>query len=250
MSSPAQSYPAAVLAGGEYAARIIGPADARSLVPAWRELALKAMEPNVFYEPDFVLAAEPAFAAPGRLQFLTINRGESLVFLLPFRTVGAGAMMIAEAFRHPYATTTAPLVAASDARQALHLWLSGGAAQIRVSGWRLQEMPQDGALWQAMMEDYLLERETLAMVLVLVDGEIGPTRLDLQMLEWVRANALPHVVIATKHDKVKSSRRQRRKRDLAEACRLQPQDGVWVSAAKGTGIDRLRGLVREWLAPG
>ncbi|MCB1476709.1 MAG: GNAT family N-acetyltransferase [Rhodobiaceae bacterium] len=152
MSSPAQSYPAAVLAGGEYAARIIGPADARSLVPAWRELALKAMEPNVFYEPDFVLAAEPAFAAPGRLQFLTINRGESLVFLLPFRTVGAGAMMIAEAFRHPYATTTAPLVAASDARQALHLWLSGGAAQIRVSGWRLQEMPQDGALWQAMME--------------------------------------------------------------------------------------------------
>ncbi|MCB1004021.1 MAG: YihA family ribosome biogenesis GTP-binding protein [Acidimicrobiales bacterium] len=129
--------------------------------------------------------------------------------------------------------------------------LGDGTALVDCPGYGYASAPAaTRARWQAMMEDYLLERETLAMVLVLVDGEIGPTRLDLQMLEWVRANALPHVVIATKHDKVKSSRRQRRKRDLAEACRLQPQDVVWVSAAKGTGIDRLRGLVREWLAPG
>ena len=58
---------------------------------------------------------------------------------------------------------------------------------------------------------------------------------------------LPHAVIATKHDKVKASKRDKRKKDLAEACLLHPADIVWVSAAKGTGIDRLRGLVREWL---
>ena len=98
-----------------------------------------------------------------------------------------------------------------------------------------------------MMEDYLLGREQLVMILVLVDGEIGPTKLDLQMLDWLRAEVLPHAVIATKHDKVKAAKRDKRKKDLAEACLLQPADIVWVSAAKGTGIDRLRGLVRGWL---
>ena len=44
------------------------------------------------------------------------------------------------------------------------------------------------------------------MILVLIDGEIGPTKLDLQMLEWLRSHERPFTVVATKHDKVKSSR--------------------------------------------
>lgn len=104
------------------------------------------------------------------------------------------------------------------------------------------------ASWQPMIERYLLEREQLEMVLLLVDGEIGPTKSDLQMLDWLRANVLPHSVIATKHDKVKSSKRDKRKQELAAACMLEPSDVVWVSAAKDTGIPRLRDLVRLWLA--
>jgi GTP-binding protein len=101
--------------------------------------------------------------------------------------------------------------------------------------------------WQAMAERYLLERDELAMTLVLVDGEIGPTKLDVQMLEWLRANELNHTVVATKHDKVKSSQRDKRTRELAAGCMLEPGDVVWVSAAKGTNLDRLGGLVRLWL---
>jgi GTP-binding protein len=104
------------------------------------------------------------------------------------------------------------------------------------------------AAWQPMIERYLLERERLEMILLLVDGEIGPTKSDLQMLDWLRANGLPHSVIATKHDKVKSSQRNKRERDLAAACMLDPGDIVWVSAAKDTGIAKLRDLVRLWLS--
>ncbi len=102
--------------------------------------------------------------------------------------------------------------------------------------------------WQAMIERYLLEREGLNMVIVLVDGAVGPTKLDVQMLDWLRANVIPHTVVATKHDKVKSSKRDRRKRDLAEGCMLEVGDVIWVSSVKGTGIERLRGLIRDWLA--
>jgi GTP-binding protein len=97
--------------------------------------------------------------------------------------------------------------------------------------------------WSSMIEGYLLEREELVMVFVLVDGEIGPTPLDVQMLEWLRYNDVPHTLVATKSDKVKSAKRQRRKRDLAEGCMLEQGDIVWVSASKNVGIERLRDLV-------
>lgn len=97
--------------------------------------------------------------------------------------------------------------------------------------------------WSSMIEGYLLEREELVMVFVLVDGEIGPTPLDVQMLEWLRYSDVPHTVVATKSDKVKSAKRQRRKRDLAEGCMLEQGDIVWVSASKNVGIERLRDLV-------
>ena len=58
-----------------------------------------------------------------------------------------------------------------------------------------------------MIEGYLLGRDELRMVAVLVDGEIGPTKLDVQLLDWLRTHDLPHTVIATKHDKVKSKAR-------------------------------------------
>ena len=102
--------------------------------------------------------------------------------------------------------------------------------------------------WQALVERYLLEREQLSMVAALVDGEIGPTKLDVELLDWLRANGLPHAVVATKHDKVKSSQRSRRAKELAAGCRLAPPDVVWVSAAKGTGVERLRSLVSLWLS--
>lgn len=104
--------------------------------------------------------------------------------------------------------------------------------------------------WGPMIERYLLGRDELRMVMVLVDGEVGPTKLDLQMLDWLRANQLPHTVIATKHDKVKSAKRAKRKRELAEACDLEQGDVVWVSAAKNVNIDRLRELVGMWLDVG
>ena len=61
------------------------------------------------------------------------------------------------------------------------------------------------------------------MVMVLVDGEVGPTALDQSMLEWLRSEGLPHQVIATKHDKVKAAQREKRKRQLAAA--LRPRAG-------------------------
>ena len=126
--------------------------------------------------------------------------------------------------------------------------MGGSAAVVDLPGYGFANAPaRVRATWQAMIEDYLLERDELVMIMVLVDGEIGPTKLDVQMLEWLQSHGLPHTVIATKHDKVKSSVRDKRKRELAAKCNLDPKQVVWVSASKNVGIDQLRTLVRNWL---
>lgn len=122
--------------------------------------------------------------------------------------------------------------------------LPGGGAIVDLPGYGYAAVPgRIKQSWQKMIEGYLLKRESLVNVFVLVDGEIGPTKLDVQMLTWLRENGVPHTVVATKHDKVKSSKRDTRKRELSAGCMLDPGDIVWVSATKGTGIETLRSLV-------
>ena len=101
--------------------------------------------------------------------------------------------------------------------------------------------------WQQMIEGYLLDREELVMVFVLVDGEIGPTKLDLQMLEWLRHHEVDHCVVATKADRVKATKRADRQAEVSTACMLEPADVLWVSATKGTGIETLRSRVTDLL---
>lgn len=118
--------------------------------------------------------------------------------------------------------------------------LPNGGTVVDLPGYGFAKVPgRERAGWQAMIEGYLLDREELDLVFVLVDGEIGPTKLDVQMLDWLRASEVPHTVVATKLDKVKPSRLATRKRDLAKGCQLDQGDIIWVSAAKGTGIEQL-----------
>lgn len=127
--------------------------------------------------------------------------------------------------------------------------LPDGATMVDCPGYGYAKVSKvQRASMATMIEGYLVGREPLRMVMVLVDGEIGPTALDVSMLEWLRSETLPHTVIATKHDKIKAKLREKRKREVAAGCDLLPSDIVWVSAAKNVGIDRLRDLVRLWLS--
>jgi GTP-binding protein len=94
--------------------------------------------------------------------------------------------------------------------------------------------------WRDMIEGYLLSRKSLCMVFVLVDAEVGSTKLDHQMVEWLRASDIPCRIVATKADQVKPSRQLAQRRDVAKNLGLEPQDIAWVSSLKGTGLVELR----------
>jgi CelD/BcsL family acetyltransferase involved in cellulose biosynthesis len=71
----------------------------------WRDLASRAIEPNVFYEPAFVLAAGPVFGTDTRAALVRTAAGK-LVGLFPGHP---GRLMVA-GWVHPYAPLGVPLV--------------------------------------------------------------------------------------------------------------------------------------------
>ena len=101
--------------------------------------------------------------------------------------------------------------------------------------------------WSSMAEGYLAHREPLRGVLHLLDGEIGPTGLDLQTADWLDGLGLPVTYVVTKADKVRPSRRGARRAELAAKLGTDRGTVHWTSATKGTGIGELRALVTALL---
>lgn len=56
--------------------------------------------------------------------------------------------------------------------------------------------------WGKMAEEYLSGREELVLSIQLVDSRHEPSALDRQLHEWLVYNEKPHIVVATKSDKL------------------------------------------------
>lgn len=57
--------------------------------------------------------------------------------------------------------------------------------------------------WQKMTADYILKREQLANVFVLVDSRIPPQNIDLEFINFLGQNCVPLSIVFTKIDKQK-----------------------------------------------
>ena len=102
--------------------------------------------------------------------------------------------------------------------------------------------------WKKMIEEYLMESDTIGAVILLIDSAVGPTKLDLQTIEWLDHIELPYRFVATKEDKVRSSKRGARKKDLVEKLGVEKKEVLWVSAMTGTGISELRSEITEFFS--
>ena len=57
--------------------------------------------------------------------------------------------------------------------------------------------------WGKMIERYLLEREKLCSVFLLIDSRIPPQEIDIEMINWLGEKQIPFILIFTKTDKMK-----------------------------------------------
>lgn len=76
--------------------------------------------------------------------------------------------------------------------------------------WYLVDLPGYGyaqtskdsrSRWLKMINDYMLKREALVNVFVLVDSRIPPMKIDLEFINFLGTNGIPLTIVFTKIDK-------------------------------------------------
>ncbi len=91
--------------------------------------------------------------------------------------------------------------------------------------------------WGKMAEEYLAERTELALCVQLIDSRHKPTALDIQLNEWLVHYQKPHIVVATKADKLSNNELRK---SLAETARVLSGSKIMTySASTGRGRDEL-----------
>lgn len=72
---------------------------------------------------------------------------------------------------------------------------------------------------RTIIEDYILEREQMTNLFVLIDCRLQPQKIDLEFMEWLGENDVPFSIIFTKADKLKGGRLKMNINDYLRALR-------------------------------
>jgi GTP-binding protein len=85
-------------------------------------------------------------------------------------------------------------------------------------GWYLVDLPGYGYAsvsrstrqgFGKMIEDYVLKRENLSCLFILIDSRLEPQKIDLSFIGWVGDKGVPMVIIFTKADKLSKGELQK-----------------------------------------
>jgi GTP-binding protein len=94
--------------------------------------------------------------------------------------------------------------------------------------------------WGKFIEDYLMNRETLKLVLQLVDLRHPPSKDDQAMYEWLQHIDVPVCVVATKADKIPKSKWAKHGKIVRETLGMPSGGGLLLfSSEEGMGKEEL-----------
>jgi len=97
--------------------------------------------------------------------------------------------------------------------------------------------------WPTFIDPYLNERATLALCLALVDISVPPQQNDKQLLSYLSSSRRPHLIVATKSDRLSGNQLQNAMRLLTKE---NPQTRILpFSARTGAGKEQLWQEIRS-----
>ena len=95
--------------------------------------------------------------------------------------------------------------------------------------------------WSEMINGYFDQYRFYALVVSLIDIRHPASKLDEQMIEFLKACELPFVIALTKADKVGKNQANKQIAALRKQLDLGPEvEMILTSSEKGTGMDALR----------
>lgn len=104
--------------------------------------------------------------------------------------------------------------------------------------------------WAIMIEDYLVHRESLQIVFVLIDSRLDPQKIDLEFITWLGENGVPFALVFTKGDKQSVNKGQQNMAKFRKVMKKTWEElpiFFLTSAETGLGRDELTEYIQVLL---
>lgn len=117
-----------------------------------------------------------------------------------------------------------------------------GVSFVDLPGYGYAKVSHDEKIrWAELMEGYFQSGRNIHLVLQLVDMRHSVTERDIEMMNFMKFNNIPFVVVMTKCDKLNKSETAKRLEEIkAELVDFDGVKTIPFSAIKGTGADEIR----------
>lgn len=104
--------------------------------------------------------------------------------------------------------------------------------------------------WGRDIREYLQKRETLRLIIHLVDSRHPPTELDEDFFYWMATNDRPFAVCCTKLDKLSATKKSKATRDVQNVLDEMNIEVpvLGVSTDHRVGLDDLQSLILEFVS--
>jgi GTP-binding protein len=102
--------------------------------------------------------------------------------------------------------------------------------------------------WGPMVQTYLEKRESLKLILFLMDIRRIPNQDDLQFLDWIVHHQKAMILVLTKVDKVNRNERKLNTMKIMDALGASNIHYVYYSAIKKQGRPELLAMIQEAVA--
>lgn len=107
---------------------------------------------------------------------------------------------------------------------------------------------QTKAKFGLMIEEYLINREELKRVFLIIDYRNKPMEDDILMYNFLKYYHKEVTIVATKYDKVAQSKRAKIEKNLTSAFELQDTDNiVYFSSVTKKGKDEITNVINTYL---
>lgn len=102
--------------------------------------------------------------------------------------------------------------------------------------------------WEKSSRNYLLKRDNLKAIFLLIDSRIPPQKIDLEFMDWLSENDRPFLIVFTKCDKLSGTKVQANIKNYAQTLKEHFDElpiAFTSSATEGSGKEEILALIAE-----
>ncbi len=119
--------------------------------------------------------------------------------------------------------------------------VQGGLYLVDLPGYGFARVSREvQAGWEKLISSYLMSRENLACVVVIIDLRHALKNHDRELIDWLRYHQIVSLPVYTKADKLSRNIQLKHAAALDAALTLRPDQRVIFSSKTGQGCEELR----------